>query len=221
MKHIALLPDVNPVTLKLAFYEAFPFPSHSLVFGHKIMKTLPSGLEVLLLATSSAKAEPYVMKGLAVEDPGEASPIWMIHPPRAQTSPRTIIMSLLLVILFSVTLQTINASAQRKLSSLQSQQKKKRDSGAALSPLSSELALFLPSLIGKIPVGVEVISMDLDFRKRTLLVKARAPHYASVSDTVMAMSQLSTLRQTRSSQAQLIQERDRPFVDFTIESILK
>lgn len=211
-----ILSDVTPLTLQQAWNDAFPFPSGTLVGGHKITQSLADGTQVLLFACAATHAEGITEQGLATLK-GETL-LWLVAPVKPRLSKKTMSLSAALMALFFLTMQTINAGAERRLQLLQSQNK--RSEAQRLSRVSSQVPQFLPRLIATIPPGVEVLSMDLDLSKRLLVLKARAPHYGGVSDTLVALKQLREISNPRASKSQLLQNGNQSNVDFTLDASL-
>lgn len=212
------LRDVTALTVQKAMEDAFPFPLGSLLCGHKIMRERPDGFEVLLFACSRSHVNASTDQGLAFVK--SENLLWLSPPPPKIVSRRTVVMGCLFGAVFFVVLQSVGAQANRRLETLRSQIKKS-DAQTSLSTLATSVPTFLPKLFGQIPPAVEVVDIDVDFSKRSLVMKARAPHYGGVSDTVGAMAKVQALSRVRAGQSRLSQLGERSVIDFTMEAALQ
>lgn len=211
-----VLPNVSPHTLQRAFTEAFPFPAGALVVGHKILHSSEDGIHVFLFACSTNYANGNEENGLAsLKDDGV---LWLIPPASATWSKKTRVVSCVLIGAIFVALQSMNAGAQRRVQFLQNQNKNAQVH--SLPSVATAFSPFFSRFTNCIPPAVTVLEMDVDLAKRALRLKARAPHFGSVSDTVEALGRIEGLTQARANKSQLIQIQDSSAVEFTVEAVL-
>jgi hypothetical protein len=198
--------------------EAFPFPEGSILTGSKILDTTLNGTTVVLAAVPTGKIEVdrTDFRGVGYKQDDWAEPLWFVAPPASLVPRWTLLSAALVLVTAALVLQRATTIEQERWAHL-AQGGGRNDPSARWEGSFSSL---LPELMNTLPANVSLVDTDFDVRKRRLIIRARAPQYGAVSDTLAHVASQKNVRNVQANKSQRIQLGDRAVVEFTIEGSL-